>query len=209
MIILGAFLVALFVLGGSAEAQRNTVEVSFYFNEGWSLVAGFYSPEQLSGGVVKSSDIRAIYAFVPQTQQYARIYPNPEKDKLKVMGDYDDQLGYMAQWVYSTEEGRAEYMIEREEIPLNQWELQSGWNFIGVVFPEMIGKRLHELKGDCQFSKVYSYVFGRGAAGWKEIKKEKDDRVDEESIGLGFIAKVPVACKLGVVLNAPPPPALP
>lgn len=198
----------LYFVSGVTVMARNTIEVPFNFSEGWNMVPGFYMPDHLSGGVVEPENILAIYALVPETQQYARLYPNPEIDKLKVMGDYDDRLDYMAQWVYSTKGGAADYMVEREDIPLNTWELYPGWNFVGNLFPEMVGKRLNEFKGNCQLAKSYVYLNAREGAGWRAIKAGENDRVPE-SVGYGFAVKVPTACKLGIIPSVPPTPAIP
>lgn len=190
---------------------RNSIEIDFYFEKGWNLVSGLYRPDQLSGGAIASRDILAIFTFVPETQQYVRLYPKPEMEKLKVMGDYDDRLDYMAQWVYSIKQGAAEYMIEREEISLGQWEVLPGWNFIGLVFPEMLGKHPNEIRGSCRWTKAYTWASEGGRTQWINVSTdwETDEPISEQHIGLGFVIKVPAACKLGIEATVPSLPSLP
>ncbi len=73
--------------------------------KGWNLIYGFISPEQIQ--MLEKQNIKAIYAFVPTTQEYVRLFPNAEMDleDLEDEGIIDDnELLQTAFWVYSDSE---------------------------------------------------------------------------------------------------------
>ena len=118
---------AVFVMAEHSGGEMN----SFYFYKGWNLVYGFASAEQLEGQVLEESNIKAVYAFIPTTQEYARAYPDPEYDKLRQLDD--DELLNTAFWVYSDKAESSEYWLETEVVPYDQRQLYSGWNFFGLT----------------------------------------------------------------------------
>ena len=55
---------------------------SIKITKGWNLVYGLADPEQLDGQALSKSSIKAIYVFVPITQQYARVFPKSRISKV-------------------------------------------------------------------------------------------------------------------------------
>lgn len=212
---LGVF-VSMFVLllgVGFVIAQEWAGETGAPIYKGWNLIYGFISPDQLSGHLEKSS-IKAVYAFNPAIQQYARMYPNREDSKITID---DDLLLQTAFWVYSdTETGETlngmyngdEYWMYKLPQPISDLQLYSGWNFVAIV-PEMIGKNLDELKGSCIITRAY----------WWQPREQKFISVDltnsdvlksQQNVMSGMIIKVSSNCKLGSVeANVPSVPNLP
>ena len=202
-LIVSAIVVLLIGIIGLVYASQ--IEAGAPIYKGWNLLYSFSSPDQLSGHLEKSH-IKAIYAFIPTTQEYARVYPNPENSKIDKIGD-----GYLektAFWVYSDyQTGETlngmyngdEYMAQ-EPLPLNDLPLYSGWNFVAIL-PEMIGKTFNELKGSCIITKVY----------WWQPREQKFISVDlsssevlraQQNVGSGMIVKVVNNCKMGASSDA-------
>ena len=157
------------------------------------------------------SHIKAIYAFIPTTQEYARVYPKPENNKIDLIGD-----GYLEDtsfWVYSDSDAETEYLLQ-EPMPLSyigEHKLYKGWNFFGIT-PAFTNKRLEEVKGTCNIIKAY--IWDAGSQQWINLPlTEKLDEGDEESkFGggdhtMGLVLRVEGDCNLGEV--GPSVPSIP
>ncbi len=186
------------------------VETQVQIHKGWNLIFGFVEPETLSGKLGPNS-IKAIYAFIPTTQQYARVYPNPENNKIRSIDD--DYMRQTSFWVYSDSEtgeesngvmNADEYMIEEMPVPLNQHQLYKGWNFLAYI-PEMQRKTLEELKGSCDIEKAYIWKFDDRSddRGWVEMPMN-GKFVGDKMLMMGFVLKVSSDCTLGDSDVAPP-----
>jgi hypothetical protein len=182
-----------------------TIEYGTTINEGWNLVYAFIEPEQIQG--IEPSNIKAIYGFMPTTQEYVRFYPNPEMDKITLMDG--DQFRNTAFWVYSDAEtgkefnGRyngVEYWLAEEPIPYNERQLYEGWNFVGIT-SDMVGKSVEEIKGTCSIEKQYIWISSEKK--WATFP----EMIYPSMAGKGFIIKVSEDCKLGTPtgeIDSPP-----
>lgn len=203
LMILTIICLATFVSAGALIPDiSNNVESWITIDKGWNLIHGFYEPSQLSGGDIEPMNIKAIYAFISATQEYVRAYPNPEVEKLRNMGDVDDQLQSIPFWVYSDKSGRTEYELERP-LPVDKVFLYKGWNFIGIT-PDFEDKSLNDLKGGCDVLKVYAFSDN----SWYSLTDEMDEKLfDSDQIKMhGLVIKVSDNCFLG---ETTPPPELP
>lgn len=197
-LILGLILVGLIFLV-SARMMETQVQI----HKGWNLIFGFVEPDALSGKLELSS-IKAIYVFIPTIQEYARVYPNPENNKLQSMDD--DYLRQTSFWVYSdSETGKElngvmnadEYMIEEAPGALSDHQLYGGWNFLAYI-PEMRDKSLGELKGSCNIEKAYLWMFGDNSESGQWVELPMDGKfVGDKMLMMGFVAKVSSDCALG------------
>ena len=196
LMFVGLISLAYFVIASQAEDK-------LFIKKGWNLIYGFTS-SSLEGQNFEISHIKAIYAFIPLTQEYAMVYPKLENDKSDLMGD-----GYLSDtslWVYSDIDAETEYWLQ-EPMPLTyigEHKLYKGWNFFGIT-PAFIGKRLGGIKGDCTIEKAY--IWDAGNQQWINLPlTEKMDESDEESkFGggdntMGLIIKVANDCRLGSVI---------
>ena len=204
----------LYFVSGVTVMARNTIEVPFNFSEGWNMIAGFYKPDQLSGGAVEPENILAVYALVPETQQYARLYPNPEKDKLNAQTTrVDTMVTTSAFWVYSDKAGKTEYMT-LEPAPVGERRLTAGWNFVGLTI-DLVDLKYKNMKGDCQVIRVCAFERGRWDCSPESTSYPESDEVvlvdDESSVGLGLLLKVKSDCKFGGSSGGTtsPPPSIP
>jgi len=202
----------IFLVGVTGFVIASQVEAQVQIMKGWNLIYGFANPSQLSGQL-EGSSVKAIYAFIPKTQEYARVYPDPENDKIDIMGD-----GYLektAFWVYFDEapEGSLneiwssdEYMVQ-EPLPINELQLYAGWNFVGVV-PEMNGKTLNQLKGDCNIIEAWGW-WSESKAGQGWDSQGLDTPFNDFNLMKGIIMKVSNNCRLGSSGSSVNPPTLP
>ena len=175
----------------------------------WSLVYGLVSPDQLDGQELEKSHIKAIYAFFPTSQEYVRMFPNPENGKLeritKSTGSDKFNPSSYALWVYSDLDKSTEYFMDGEPLPYNTNPLYKGWNLIGIT-PDIYGSEspisftLNSIKGDCKIEKAYYYISpdsssARGPRGWVSVAS--DFKMDSAFLGMGLAVKVSENCKLG------------
>jgi len=155
-------------------------------------------------------DISAVFMYDRYEGEYFRLYPEPEREKfqkfLNSVGDPDKggdvgEFGALVNasaWIYSEKDQRIEYpSISVSHKSVN---IRPGWNFLSVT-PEYIGKTLNELKGSCDFTKMYSYSPDGGGTRWVDMLNDtnffNDETFDESAVGAGFIVKVTNNCKMG------------
>ena len=202
---------ALVFAGISSVVYASNVESYYNFEMGWNLVNGFTSPDRLSGGEVIPENIKAVYILKQPTQEFVRIYPNPETKKLE--GIQDSYYEKTAQFVYSDRAGRSEYMFE-EPLPPKYWnehQIYRGWNLIGLSNymiesssnPDLT---LDDIKGTCNIEKAY-YFFG---GQWVKFDMPE---MDSTLLLKGLLIKVSDNCVMGMSTNGNgniiPPPQIP
>jgi len=187
------------------SAQQNWAgEGATSFYKGWNLVYGLQSPEQLDAGWLEQSDVKAIYAFNPKTQEYLRAWPNPDGNAWENLDNSidDHELLQTAFWVYSTKtvEGdlngvphATEYWLYDMPELISERPLYKGWNFVGIT-PDMFDKNLNELKGSCDIAS--SYAWGANRQSWYVIDLDGVKFV-KEMVGQGIVIQVSNDCSLG------------
>jgi len=179
--------------------------------EGWNIVYGLQTPDQLDGQVLEKSHIKAIYAYIPTTGEYLRAWPNPDSQDWQNLDNvFDDhELLQTAFWVYTDEGANTEYWLYDEPINVEERTMYAGWNFLGIT-PDMNGKSLNELEGTCNIEKVYHYE--ALVQDWSP-NLANDDFMDEkltsDSVGLGIVIKVSNDCNLGSGGSSVTPPTIP
>src|SRR3989344_86734 len=176
---------AVFVLADNFNIKYNVA-----VDEGWNLLQGFVTPDLITGGEITSQDVVAVYAYLPSENKYARIYPNPE---VKVD---DEELLNSAFWVYLKKSGWLEYNVEEEWAYANNRNMVAGWNFVGIT-PDILGKSLNEIMGDCNIEKAYFWNFEDKE--WNSLTEGrlKDNKFNNDVIGLGVVVKVSNDCRMG------------
>ena len=177
-------------------------EVNFDFDEGWNLVYGLGDINQLDGQVLEKSSIKAIYGFIPTTQEYVQIYPNTDFSKINLIDD--DELMNTAFWVYSEKGALSEYWLAEEVVLLKDRPIYKGWNFVGITpdmtidvnsaSPEEEEKyTFSAMKGSCDIQKVY--FFDNKHQKW--INYPLTEELDKNLIGFGAVVKVSSDCRMG------------
>ncbi len=200
-------LILLLSFGIPSFVSASSTEASYYFEEGWNLVNGFTHPDSLRGGEVLPENIKAVYILKQPTQEFVRVYPNPETKKLE--GIQDSYYEKTAQFVYSDKVGRSEYIFQ-EPLPPKYWNehlIHRGWNLIGLSnymiessnHPDLT---LSEIKGTCNIEKAY-YFFG---GQWMKFDMPE---MDSTLLGKGLLMKVSNNCIMGMEDPIPAPPSIP
>lgn len=182
------------------------VEQNYHFFRGWNLVQGILNPEWVQSN---SENIKAIYAFNPITKEYVRFYPNPENNKIGGTNyRWESFASIGALWVYSDKDFTSNYW-KFADFPLISTPLYAGWNFLGIT-PDMIGKSLNEIKGNCNIEKVYLWDNQNNQYGTiLNLLDDQDILNNEAGVNHGFIMKVSSDCKLGTSVDIPSVPNLP
>jgi len=200
----------IFLVMSGVFVYASNVESYYQFEKGWNLVYGFTSPERLSGGEVISENIKAVYILKQPTQEFVRIYPNPETKKLE--GIQDSYYEKTAQFVYSDVAGRSEYLFE-EPLPPTYWnehQIYKGWNLVGlsnymVESSSNPDLTLEDIKGTCNIEKVYYFFDGK----WVVFDYPE---MDSTLLLKGLLIKVSNDCVLGMIdeeSTVNPPPQIP
>jgi hypothetical protein len=188
--ILSLLSLAVFVAASTEESYIN-------IEEGWNLVYGFV-PGSLEGQSLDFSHIKAIYAYIPEDNEYLRIYPNPENDKIDLVGD--KYLESSVMWVYSDVSMRTEYWFE-EPLPISETRLSPGYNLVRVtpdMFYEKNGQDVFSwdaVRGDCNIEKVYAW--NPEAQDWMPISPTQESFDFNDFYMMGMAVKVTEGCYLG------------
>jgi hypothetical protein len=181
-----------------------------YFSSGWNLVYNFIKPSQLDETYLTQNHIKAVYAFNQETQEYVRMYPNSE-EATKISDAVDDELIQNAFWVYSdTSVQTMKYRpAESDVIPFNERQIYIGWNFVAIT-PEMVGKTIFDIKGNCDIQKAYLWQASLQEWGFNLMEDTSaPDQLSEGDLYSGLVIKVSANCKLGDSNSGINPPVLP
>ena len=191
----------------SADASSPTVDLQ----TGWNLVYGFLYTTQIqtSQSTVLAKNIKAIYAFIPTKQQYARVYPDPsETDVVLLQSIDDDELVQTAFWVSTTKPGKLIHNFIDTPASVDGRKLYKGWNFVGVTAdmiesPTRPNLTFDNLKGNCVVEKSYVFLEGQ----WVAINPVP---MEDNLLNSGVVIKVSNACQLGTDSKTLPlPPVTP
>ena len=177
--------------------ETETTDVTINLEKGWNLVHGFANPEWIISGDISSSNIKAIYAFNPQSQEYVRFFPNPEDNKIsKSNFRWDTYISQNSFWVYSDSKGRMTYKTF-QFIPLESVSLFKGWNFVGftnnIFYDDSFS--WNKVKGNCNYEKIYAW--NPENSEWMTIAPDLESFDLNDFLGMGMIIKVSENCKLG------------
>ena len=202
------------IINGMTPGRQNEMDTSYEIGvkveEGWNLLLGVGVVTDLSGGYIRGGDIQigdinTIWAFIPSTQEYARVYPDPETSKLQSIDD--DELLSTAFWLHSDKAGYLRFQSE-PILNINQRNIYGGWNFVGIS-PEFRGRNFADIFTGCNVEKSYLYnnriYSGHISPSWDKIYGST--AFSEDTEGVGFVVKVSNACKMtstGTSTGAPP-----
>ncbi len=214
-VILSISLVVLIGWGVLVFAQEPRAAVQL--NKGWNIVAGFTSVGQIYGDDLRAKNIKAIYAYIAPAQQYIRLHPQPEIEKLGVLRSTykfdDDIIAQSSVWVYSDKDGILGYNFD---LPLSSEKLPlyKGWNFVPltqevVQSPQQSDLTLEDIKGSCKIEKVY--LWQNKWVNFMTITPKNPPEMSHSLLGKSFIIKVSNNCKLGekTQQNIGSPPVMP
>tara|TARA_Y100000034_G_C6866659_1_gene395108 strand:+ start:185 stop:1273 length:1089 start_codon:yes stop_codon:yes gene_type:complete len=191
------FLTLIFLIGiiGVVSATMisqpdGNYEVSIDLREGWNIIAGTVPEDAiLPDSEIQLSDIKAMWYYSPKSNEYIRVYPNPETTKLQQADD--DIVLTSAMWIYTEKSGTLKYDTLEDYPDLDNRQLYAGWNFMSVT-PDMKDKFLKDIEGDCQIESAFSYdITGQTWTGFSST----DQYFGDYDIGRGIVIKVVDNCK--------------
>ncbi len=188
----------------------NKYEVEVNIHTGWNIITGFYDVREIKGdSEIKRDDIKVIWYYSPVQKKYLQMHPNMNDGEFERDFSYygDDSIMTSAKWVYSEKSGLLKYSTIRYD-KLDKRKLAQGWNFVSIT-PEMIGKDIDEIKGDCDVINLYHWS-PRVQSFINALENFDEMTRNNENAGYGFIMKVSNDCTLGEVSSSiTPPPTLP
>ena len=175
-------------------------ELRIPIQKGWNLVYGLNGAKTptdiLSGSEIQSQNIKAIYVYLPQINNYGRVHPNPEVDKILQYLTVDEVENSVF-WVYSDKSGNAKFNVDTPIYQFDQRVLNQGWNFVGITADMIPGPQdtnLKDIKGNCNIEKSYFWI--AETQKWEKAPIEYA-QLEERSLGSGWIIKVSNNCRLG------------
>lgn len=208
-IVIPGILVLIVISAVFVYASNQSTEVLIF--EGWNMVYGFTFPDRIEpGSEIAPENIKAVYLLLQPSQEYVRLYPDAESEKL--VGIDDDYYEQTAQWVFSDKQGVMNYEAE-EPLPASLWDrhqLYEGWNMIGIT-PDMgagdSSFAINDFAGSCDIEKVFFY--SPSGERWVQLSLDEDD-VGDDLPYLGIVMKVSNDCVFGLEgVGGNTPPAIP
>lgn len=171
-------------------------ETTIQLYKGWNLIS-------LPGKLVQFIELTGAgnkkllgFVYLPEEKRYVTI-----KEAQKILGDeFYEYLAKHAFWIYSYDDSKLRLKVNRN-VSYNELELYSGWNLLPVT-EDMVGGYLNEIKGTCNFEKLYQWT--AKDQKWKEI--EEDYKFQESEINYGIAIKATDYCRLGGGNIIEPPP---
>jgi hypothetical protein len=200
-----------FVFASMISQPDGNYIVERELSEGWNIVAGTIPEEGiLADSDIQLSDISAVWYYSPKFTEYIRVYPDPELSKLQEADD--DIVLTSSMWIHSKREGIIKYSTLEDYPSLENRQLYSGWNFVTIT-PDMTvdvntatpeeeaDYVLDAMKGDCDWTEIYSYWKEAGQTGWGDLLNNPNfvdkEALDDSLQGMGLVIKVNSDCKLG------------
>src|SRR3989338_11471 len=198
-------IVFVMLLASSVFVIASTGESYINIEKGWNLIYGFV-PGSLEGQALDFSHIKAIYAYIPEDDEYLRIHPNPDNTKIDLV--VDKYLESSIMWAYSDISQRTEYWFE-QPLPISETSLYPGWNLVRVtpdMFYEKDGQEFFSwdsVKGNCNIEKVYAW--NPEIQNWMLISPAEESFDFNDFFMMGMAVKVEEGCNLGKSeIGAPP-----
>jgi len=174
-------------------------EVGIKMYKGWNLVS---LPGKLMKFEANGRLTRKLLGFVylKDEQRYVTM-----KEAQRILGeDFQEYLAKNAFWVYSYTDYTLKSRIDRE-ISFDQIMLNPKWNLIPVT-DDMVGGYLSDLKGYCEFEKIYKW--DAQTQSWGSITEDYVFEGDE--VHKGILVKANDYCAMGgATITALTPPTMP
>ena len=218
VLVLGVLLVGVVFVSGVFTEEDN-LDGSVVLNEGWNLVS-IYAIEDifdynLRGNYydyLKGLGVEAAFYYDRYNSQYIRVYPNPEEEKFEDfvsrMGDPEsggDIMEYgafvnSAIWIYTSKSTTSNFRTLDGPVYMKNAHVSKGWNFLTIT-PEMVGQTLNEMKGNCDWEKIYAWGKEAGESQWLDLLNNPNF-VDKEKFTQGMlwtnlVIKVSSDCNMG------------
>ena len=203
----------------TAQVIKPTQTIKFKISKGWNLVSfGVMTYNDCS-----IEDLLVVYGYDPIEKRYIKIKDITEVDSGKGILDYIEKAGFYEQveggdyltrtpansgWLYcaSTDCGMITEVppeFSLKTIKAMGLRFPAGWNFF-TVMPDMWGKSIDEIRGDCLIEKAY--MWNSENQTWLNMQEQT---FPETVVGHGIIIKTSNDCSPGENIVIPGVPPLP
>lgn len=152
--------------------------------------------------LIENKTIKYSFIYDNANKEYIQLAPNRESGKLSSILGPGTKPGYFLNsgvWIYL----KKDFIFSPNSIDnpasIDVLELMSGWSIFSIT-PDMIGKELEDIKGDCNIEKAY--VWEAEHQGW--INFIEDPEFYSESEGMGIVIKTTNNCKFSASSTSPP-----
>ncbi len=162
--------------------------------KGWNLIS-------LPGKLIEFVELKGAgnkkllgFVYLPKEKKYVTI-----KEAQKILGsEFYEYLAKHAFWIYSYDDSELRVKINRD-VSYNELELYNGWNLLPVT-EDMVGGYLKDIKGTCEFEKLYRWI----AEGQKWEKIDESYEFRQSELNYGIAIKSINYCMLGGGSITPP-----
>ena len=156
IVLVGLVLGVVGLVGAGMSLDSNgAYDVEIYLREGWNIVAGTLPSDGIAAdSEIQESDIRAMWYYSPMSEEYMRVHPNLELNKLQQ--EDDDIVFTSAMWVYVNKNGYLKYNTLEDYPALGDRQLYAGYNFVTIT-PDMNEKSFNDFI-DCVKSRKTPFV---------------------------------------------------
>lgn len=216
VVVLLIFLFGLMVVIPATSYDSNKHEISIDIHKGWNLIPAYAEELQKDKAnlEIKFSDFK--YGYIYDIEKKAYVFVLKDGDWTQRDFGLGEWVLTASMWVYSEKQGS--YILRYGDsgfnnnlFELNKYNLKKGWNFIFAT-PEMIGYSMNEIKGTCNYNKIYTYGYEAGNVDWMDLLNNPnfmDEKLTSNSVGYGLVIKVSSDCQLGTSSSSVSPPSLP
>ena len=163
-------------------------------HEGWNLISLPGKGTGFTTGTCSAQQKPIAFIYLDNQKRYVSF-----EEALEIMGP-ERLLEYASThsfWIYSSEDCNIGFKVTSYSTYSNL-QLVKDWNLLGTT-KDMIGETLNNIKGDCNFEKIYAW----NADSQEWIEKSENDLI--EKMGYGIAVKTVSACTLKENNIQPPP----
>jgi len=182
--------------------------------EGWNLVSVYTLSNYLfildtelskyDKDNLEDLQIKAIFFYDFFEKSYIMSYPQNEVDKIlifkeRVNSNFDNYglHANSALWVYSDKRQVISFRTTDGPLMVEDVKMKLGWNFLTIT-PDMKGKTINQIKGNCDIEKLYSYE--TSVQKWSNnlaYDNFMDEELTDDSIWSGIVIKLNSDCSFG------------
>ncbi len=175
---------------------KEEVEIKLY--RGWNLISLPGKLVSFEGNGLQRKLLGFVY--LKEEQRYVTL-----KEAQRILGsEFKEHIATNAFWVYSYMDYTLKVKIDKE-ISFENIKLNPGWNLVPIT-EDMVGGYLSDLKGDCDFEKLYKWEAQEQS--WEGIIEEYVFKYD--GVNKGIIIKAKDYCTIGgVTITKLTPPVMP
>jgi hypothetical protein len=169
-------------------------KINIELRKGWNLVSVPGKGIGFSKGTCSEYQKPLAFVYIQDKQRYVSF-----EDAMNIMGKEEllDYLSTHAFWIYSYEDCNIGFKFKSYST-YSDLTIGKGWNLLGVT-KDVIGETLGNIKGTCNFEKIYKW----DSYSQKWIEKSENDLIEEK--GYGILVKTTSECSLKTNLIQPPP----